>query len=211
MSRWGRNKGIVDGFARKTGFGKTDLKLGNEASLDTHLVGIREWLGENYPDIVDLDWKLGEDTEHNSNSIEYDFRENGRVSSSFIDFNFLASPDFRELRKLAESLSPLWGSACHIADNGEEKEIGSLEKFVEFILERGKKGQFIQRYKGLGEMNPEQLWSTTMNPENRVLKQVQVDDAVEADEIFSKLMGDQVEPRKEFIELNALRVSNLDV
>ena len=93
----------------------------------------------------------------------------------------------------------------------EEKEVGSLEKFVEFIMERGKKGQFIQRYKGLGEMNPEQLWSTTMNPENRVLKQVQVEDGVEADEIFSKLMGDQVEPRKEFIELNALRVSNLDI
>lgn len=211
MSRWGKNRGIVDGFARRTDFGKTDLKLGNEASLDTHLIGIREWLGENYPDIVDLDWKLGEDTEHNSNSIEYDFRENGRVSSSFVDFNFLASPDFRELRKLAESLRPLWDSACHIVDNGEEKEIGSLEKFVESILERGKKGQFIQRYKGLGEMNPEQLWSTTMNPENRVLKQVQVEDVVEANAIFSKLMGDEVEPRKEFIELNALRVSNLDV
>ena len=211
MSRWGKNRGIVDGFARRTDFGKTDLKLGNEASLDTHLIGIREWLGENYPDIVDLDWKLGEDTEHNSNSIEYDFRENGRVSSSFIDFNFLASPDFRELRKLAESLRPLWDSAYHIVDNGEEKEIGSLEKFVESILERGKKGQFIQRYKGLGEMNPEQLWSTTMNPENRVLKQVQVEDVVEANAIFSKLMGDEVEPRKEFIELNALRVSNLDV
>ena len=137
--------------------------------------------------------------------------KHGRISSSFIDFNFLASPDFRELRKLAESLRPLWDSGCHIVDNGEEKEIGSLERFVESILERGKKGQFIQRYKGLGEMNPEQLWSTTMNPENRVLKQVQVDDAVEADAIFSKLMGDEVEPRKEFIELNALRVSNLDV
>ena len=211
MSRWGRNRGIVDGFARRTDFGKTDLKHGNEASLDTHLVAIRQWLGENYPDIVDLDWKLGEDAEHNSNSIEYDFRENGRVSSSFIDFNFLASPDFKELRKLAESLSPLWSSACHIVDDGGEKEIGSLESFVEFIMERGKKGQFIQRYKGLGEMNPEQLWSTTMNPENRVLKQVQVEDGVEADEIFSKLMGDQVEPRKEFIELNALRVSNLDI
>ena len=213
MSRWGRNRGIVDAFARRTDFGKTNLKHGNETSLDTHLVAIREWLGENYPDIVDLDWKFGEDTEHNSNSIEYDFRENGRVSSSFIDFNFLASPDFRELRKLAESLSPLWDSACHIVDDSEEKEIGSIERFVEFIMERGKKGQFIQRYKGLGEMNPEQLWSTTMNPENRVLnsKQVQVDDAVEADEIFSKLMGDQVEPRKEFIELNALRVSNLDI
>ena len=211
VSRWGRNRGIVDGFARRTDFGKTNLKHGNETSLDIYLVAIREWLGENYPEIVDLDWKLGDDTEHNSNSIEYDFRENGRVSSCVIDFNFLASPDFRELRKLAESLSPLWNPACRIVDDGEEKEIGSLEEFVEFVLERGKKGQFIQRYKGLGEMNPEQLWSTTMNPENRVLKQVQVEDAVEADEIFSKLMGDQVEPRKEFIELNALRVSNLDI
>ena len=211
MSRWGRNRGIVDGFARRADLGKTNLRIGNEASLDAHLVGIKEWLGENYPDIVDLDWTLGEDTEHNSNTIEYGFRENGRISSCLIDFNFLASPDFRELRKLAESLSPLWDSACHIVDDGGEKEIGSLERFVEFIMERGKKGQFIQRYKGLGEMNPEQLWSTTMNPENRVLKQVQVEDAVEADEIFSKLMGDQVEPRKEFIELNALRVSNLDI
>ncbi|MCY3985773.1 MAG: DNA gyrase subunit B, partial [Candidatus Dadabacteria bacterium] len=141
----------------------------------------------------------------------YGFRENGRISSCVIDFNFLASPDFREIRKLAESLRPLWDSSSHIVDDGREKGIGNLEEFVEFIMNRGKKGQFIQRYKGLGEMNPEQLWSTTMNPENRILKQVQVDDAVEADEIFSKLMGDQVEPRKEFIELNALRVSNLDI
>jgi len=211
MSRWGRNKNIVDGFARRTSFGKTDLKHGNETSLDAHLIEIKKWIVGSFSDIVDLDWKLGDDTEHNSNSIEYDFRENGRIGSCVIDFNFLASPDFRELRKLAESLSPLWDSACHIVDNGEERKIQSLEKFVEFILDRGKKGQFIQRYKGLGEMNPEQLWSTTMNPENRVLKQVQVEDAVEADEIFSKLMGDEVEPRKEFIELNALRVSNLDI
>ncbi|MCY4263068.1 MAG: toprim domain-containing protein, partial [Candidatus Dadabacteria bacterium] len=211
MSRWGRSRGIVDGFARRSDFGKTVLRLGNEASLDTHLAEIKQWLGESYPDITDLDWTLGEDTEHNSNSIEYGFRENGRISSCVIDFNFLASPDFREIRKLAESLRPLWDSSSHIVDDGREKGIGNLEEFVEFIMNRGKKGQFIQRYKGLGEMNPEQLWSTTMNPENRILKQVQVDDAVEADEIFSKLMGDQVEPRKEFIELNALRVSNLDI
>ncbi len=211
ISRWGRNRGIVDGFARRADLRKTDLRIGNEASLDTHLVAIKQWLAESCPDIVDLDWTFGEDMEHNSNSIEYNFRENGRVSSCVIDFNFIASPDFRELRKLAESLSPLWDSACHIVIDEEEKEVGSLDGFVEFIMERGKKGQFIQRYKGLGEMNPEQLWSTTMNPENRVLKQVQVEDAYEADEIFSKLMGDQVEPRKEFIELNALRVSNLDI
>jgi len=96
-------------------------------------------------------------------------------------------------------------------NGGEETRLESLKEVTEYVLSLGKKGMFIQRYKGLGEMNPEQLWETTMNPETRVLKQVRIEDAVKADEIFTILMGDQVEPRKEFIERNALNVRNLDI
>ncbi len=101
--------------------------------------------------------------------------------------------------------------ACLVAEGKENIEIGDRQELLDIFLARAKKGQYIQRYKGLGEMNPDQLWETTMDPEKRVLLQVSIEDAVRADEIFTVLMGDQVEPRREFIEQNALNVANLDV
>jgi DNA gyrase subunit B len=90
-------------------------------------------------------------------------------------------------------------------------EIGSVDDLVEFFISAGKKGVAINRYKGLGEMNPEQLWATTMKPEERTLLQVRAEDHAEADQMFTTLMGDQVEPRRKFIEDHALDVKNLDV
>jgi DNA gyrase subunit B len=95
--------------------------------------------------------------------------------------------------------------------DSEEKYVNSLKEVLSFVKENGKHGMNIQRYKGLGEMNPQQLWETTMDPEKRTLLKVTVEDAVEADEMFTVLMGDQVEPRREFIETHALNVRYLDV
>jgi DNA gyrase subunit B len=99
-----------------------------------------------------------------------------------------------------------------ILKTGESsQEVAGLSTLVQEIFSGGKKGLEIQRYKGLGEMNPGQLWDTTMNPESRTLLQVRMEDAVKADEIFTVLMGDQVEPRRDFIQRNALSVTNLDI
>jgi DNA gyrase subunit B len=212
LGRWGRDTRIVEAFVSRDGFRKSHLKVGSESELDMHLQEIKKWIEKRYAEITALDWELGEDEEHNCARIIYRFKENGRSRNTVIDFDFLNSPDFAELKNLHDGIRAAGDPPYYIQENGgPETKLENLREVTEHILSLAKKGMFIQRYKGLGEMNPEQLWETTMNPETRVLKQVRVEDAVQSDEIFTILMGDQVEPRKEFIEKNALNVRNLDI
>jgi DNA gyrase subunit B len=124
----------------------------------------------------------------------------------------LRSPDYETLYELYEKVPPLHKGPALIVDaNGKEVSVKSLDELLRVVMDLAKDGATLQRYKGLGEMNPEQLWETTMNPQTRTLLKVTMEDAVGADEMFTVLMGDAVEPRREFIERNALDVVNLDV
>jgi DNA gyrase subunit B len=128
-----------------------------------------------------------------------------------LDWNMASYVEFQKAVELYKSLEDRLASPFVLGENGSSEKIETREELLERVLAAAKKDLMIQRYKGLGEMNPEQLWETTMNPEKRTLLQVKVDDAVETDQIFTVLMGDAVEPRRRFIEENALDVKNLDV
>jgi DNA gyrase subunit B len=119
--------------------------------------------------------------------------------------------EMRHLRRLQPLVAILATPPLIVKENGTQKSLDSKEALLLELMDSGKKGLTIQRYKGLGEMNPEQLWETTMDPERRRVLQVRIEDAVKADELFSVLMGDEVEPRRQFIEENALDVQNLDI
>jgi DNA gyrase subunit B len=137
--------------------------------------------------------------------------EHGLTSEKHIPREFFDSAEYRRIAELAQTLQDLMGQGAYVIRGEDRQEVGSFKAAMAWLFEQAKKGQTIQRYKGLGEMNASQLWDTTINPETRRLMQVRIEDAVAADDIFTTLMGDAVEPRREFIEKNALHVSNLDV
>ncbi|MBP6057595.1 MAG: DNA topoisomerase (ATP-hydrolyzing) subunit B [Nitrosomonas sp.] len=135
----------------------------------------------------------------------------GNVLTSYLDNDFLDSGDYAQIQKTAQVFEGLLSQGAYIQRGERKQTAGEFKHALEWLLEEAKKGLNVQRYKGLGEMNPSQLWETTMDPQNRRLLRAQIEDSILTDEIFTTLMGDVVEPRRAFIERNALRATNIDI
>jgi DNA gyrase subunit B len=200
---------IVDGIVKFAKLTKNDLR--EQKAIVAALQRLQKYFDQYAPELSDLVLKVAPDSEHGGFKLEAPARTAGVRKPTTIDFEFMDSPEFTDLVAVYNDLAVL-GDAPYFLENGSEIiEFARLEELADRVNEVGKKGLAIQRYKGLGEMNPEQLWETTMDPARRTLLQVRVEDAYEADRLFSTLMGDLVEPRRAFIENNALNVRNLDV
>jgi DNA gyrase subunit B len=166
-----------------------------------------------YPGLDPITWSVVPDPEHGGHRLIADARRSGVVYQTSLDTELLRSADFQRLSELTSEIAQIGAGPFRIAraDEPDGDEIFGSVALLAHLLKLGEKGLTIQRYKGLGEMNPDQLADTTLAAEHRTLLQVRVPDAVEADDAFTTLMGDDVEPRREFIERNALEVQNLDI
>ena len=143
--------------------------------------------------------------------LEFKRIQHGNVKMTRLDQEFVVSGDFEQIRKTGELLHGLMGEGASVRRGDHDRPVSEFKEAIDWLLEEVKHSVAIQRYKGLGEMNPDQLWETTMDPSTRRLLRAQIEDSIAADEIFTTLMGDMVEPRRAFIETNALGVRNLDV
>ena len=152
-----------------------------------------------------------EDVETKACTLRLNIKTASRTKKFKISQAFMRSPEYADLLNSFDGIKKYSRAQFKIEREKDTREFNSLTEFSEFVIQDGKQGAYIQRYKGLGEMNPEQLWETTMNPAHRTLLQVKIEDTLEADQVFTVLMGDQVEPRRKFVEENALNARNLDI
>jgi len=211
LTRFGKKQhetGILRAFVDEPTLDRELLK--NATGLKKVIASAKKTLALVYPK-ANISIETAVEEEHQSNKIICRVPTNGMVHMLEITHDLVGSADFRELQRLAPSAIGVGHPPYKLKIGDTETEYHDIGELVRAILETGKKGIGIQRYKGLGEMNPNQLWETTMNPETRTLLQVKLEDIAGVEDIFSTLMGDEVEPRRNFIQQHALEVKNLDV
>jgi DNA gyrase subunit B len=214
LERRGIDSRVVEAAALGAGLTSTELSLAstNQEEIERRVLA---YVNAAHSDTMPLEFDWNRDEEHSLWQPTIKAFQNGVIHSVVLDRELLESPDYQRFLEFAERTGHTGRTPFRLETSGDDSAdseiIQTARALLERVLELGRKGLHIQRYKGLGEMNAEQLWETTMNADVRTLLQVQVEDAVVADETFSVLMGDAVEPRKEFIEKNALNVENLDI
>ena len=187
-----------------------DLK--NQSTLEAKAKVLVDTLNSNDTDSVTYSYEVVTDeAQTGSNLIRFIVRKHGVDTNYDLDHGFISSNEYSMLKELNELINDLIQESGYVQRGEKTKPIASFEEGLNWLMDEAKRGQYIQRYKGLGEMNPDQLWETTMDPESRRMLKVSIEDAIAADQLFTTLMGDQVEPRRAFIEENALKVMNLDV
>lgn len=183
-----------------------EISITTEADAQAAASKLRPILGAIGSEVL-----VGFDQETGTYRLEVNKYVHGNLQSCVVNAEFLGSGDYRQISRASAMVNNLLAEGAMIKRGEKEQKISTFKQALDWLLDEAKHGLNIQRYKGLGEMNPEQLWETTMDPKVRRLLKVQIDDAIAADEIFTTLMGDNVEPRRAFIESNALGASNLDI
>jgi DNA gyrase subunit B len=209
IERKGKDRRLTLALLSQPGFSAELLK--EKESLTHALVAAEETIRSQHQDLLPVSFTIEEDNKVGSYRIVATAKMNGSGIRLVLDTDFLNSPEVLEIEKTINELRVIGTAPFTLMEKGEPIVLASQKAVVDHIHSRTRHGIEIQRYKGLGEMNPSQLWETTMDPTARTLLHVKIEDAYEADEIFSTLMGDEVEPRRRFIEENALAVKNLDI
>jgi len=187
-------------------------ELKDSEKVNTWVDGLRTGLaGDGKVGATRFEFDVVKDDERNEFNPRINVIHHGSEKKYVLDKSFFSSGEYKKIVSLGENTNDLIEVGAYIQRGGRQQDVSTFKEALDWLMQQSKRGIAIQRYKGLGEMNPDQLWDTTMDPDARRMLQVTIEDAVAADQLFSTLMGDDVEPRRNFIESNALAVANLDV
>ena len=183
----------------------------SDVGISAWLSKVEQGLSENLPTGTSYTLSIAKKDSDSALYIKVSFNRHGISTDFHIPSEFFASTEYQRILDFANKINGLFSSGSRVQRGERSEEISNFCDAVAWLLKEAYRGQNVQRYKGLGEMNPGQLWETTMDASKRRLLQVKIEDAIAADETFNTLMGDNVEPRREFIEMNALQATNLDI